>query len=76
MAIAKNPVLHGRTKHVDVKFHFIRELVTDKTVKLLFFNTEHQLADIFTKFLDSKKFCRLRDELRVCSLQSRGELLE
>lgn len=72
IAIAKNPVLHGRTKHIDVKFHFIRELVTKNIIQLFFCNSEEQLVDIFTKCLDAKKFCKLREQLGVCSLQSRG----
>lgn len=74
LAIAKNPMLHGRTKHIDVKLHFIRELVTENKIKLNFCSTENQLADIFTKCLDSKKFCRLREQLGICSLQSRGRI--
>ncbi|XP_039137235.1 uncharacterized protein LOC120274764 [Dioscorea cayenensis subsp. rotundata] len=72
IAIAKNPVLHGRTKHIDVKYHFIRELVTENSIQLLFCNTEEQLADIFTKCVDAKKLYKFRDLLGICSLQSRG----
>lgn len=76
LAIAKNPVLHNRTKHIDVKFHFIRDLVNDKKVQLEYCNTEDQIADAFTKCLDAKKLCKFRLLLGVCNLQSRGSLLD
>ncbi|KAG7559351.1 Zinc finger PMZ-type [Arabidopsis thaliana x Arabidopsis arenosa] len=50
--ISKNPVQHSRTKHIDVRHHFIRELVEEKKVKIDHVGTEIQLADVFTKALD------------------------
>lgn len=76
IAIATNPVLHGRIKHIDVKFHFIRELVTENKIQLSFCNTEEQLADMFTKCLEDKKLYRFSDLLGICSLQSRRKMLE
>ena len=63
--ISKNPVQHSRTKHIDIRHHFIRELVEDKVISLEHVATEKQLADIFTKALDANQFERLRGELGI-----------
>ncbi|WJX56743.1 hypothetical protein P8452_42373 [Trifolium repens] len=64
--ISKNPVQHSRTKHIDIRNHFIRELVEKKVVTLEHIATEDQLADIFTKPLDAVRFERMRSALGVC----------
>ncbi|CAL8991938.1 unnamed protein product, partial [Prunus brigantina] len=51
IALARNPVFHGRTKHIHVKFHYIRDLVNDKVVEVQYCPTGEQIADIFTKGL-------------------------
>src|SRR4030043_2348472 len=56
--ISKNPVLHSRTKHIDIRHHFIRDLVEDNIDTLEHVATEKQLADIFTKALDATTFER------------------
>lgn len=58
------------------KFHFIRELVNDGIVQLDYCNTKEQIVDIFTKCLDAKKQYKFKSLLGVCSLQSRGSMLE
>ena len=65
--IAKNPVQHSRTKHIDIRFHFLRDHVEKGDVVLHFVESEQQLADIFTKALDSSRFAYLRGELGVVS---------
>ena len=47
--ISKNPVQHSRTKHIEIRYHFIRELVKDDTLTLEFIHTDDQKADLFTK---------------------------
>jgi hypothetical protein len=47
--ISKSPIQHSRTKHIDIRHHFIRELVEDKDITIEHVSTENQLADIFTK---------------------------
>ena len=64
--ISKNPIQHSRTKHIDIRHHFIRDLVEDKVIILEHVSTENQLADIFTKALDAVQFERLRGRLGVC----------
>ncbi|GJS32780.1 hypothetical protein Tco_0531162 [Tanacetum coccineum] len=49
IALCCNNVQHSRTKHIDIRFHFIKEQVENGVVELYFVNTEYQLADIFTK---------------------------
>ena len=51
IAIAHNPEFHARTKHIDIAFHFLRDLVRSNTLNLVYINTTENLADIFTKGL-------------------------
>ncbi|KAK2993369.1 hypothetical protein RJ640_008970 [Escallonia rubra] len=65
--LTKNPIQHSRTKHIEIKHHFIRDHVQKGDIVLDFVDTNHQLADIFTKPLDSKRFTALRRELGMSS---------
>nr|GEU76109.1 tetratricopeptide repeat protein SKI3 isoform X1 [Tanacetum cinerariifolium] len=56
IAISCNPVQHSRTKHIDVRYHFIKEKVEKGIVKLFFVRTEYQLADLFIKALPEERF--------------------
>nr|GEW45102.1 retrotransposon protein, putative, unclassified [Tanacetum cinerariifolium] len=56
IAISCNPVQHSRTKHIDVRYHFIKEKVEKGIVELFFVGTEYQLADLFTKALPVERF--------------------
>nr|GEX08882.1 retrovirus-related Pol polyprotein from transposon TNT 1-94 [Tanacetum cinerariifolium] len=56
IAISCNPVQHSRTKHIDVRYHFIKENAKKGIVELFFVGTEYQLADLFTKALPVEKF--------------------
>ena len=56
IALSKNHVFHKRTKHIAIRFHFIRELVNNKEICLEFCRSEDQLADIFTKPLEKDNF--------------------
>ncbi|GJQ96426.1 retrotransposon protein, putative, ty1-copia subclass [Tanacetum coccineum] len=51
IALCCNNVQHSRSKHIDIRFHFIKEHVENRVIELYFVNTEYQLADIFTKAL-------------------------
>ena len=63
--ISKNPVQHSKTKHIEIMYHFIRDLVEKKIVCLEYIPTEQQNADIFTKPLDRSKFETLRQVIGV-----------
>lgn len=72
IAIAKNPMHHGRTKHMDIKFHFIRNLISEGVIVLKHCSTDEQQADILTKPLSVQKHNQLRAQMGVCNLQSKG----
>lgn len=65
--ISKNPVLHARSKHIDVRYHFLRELCNDGVIDLVFCKSQDQVADILTKPLKQDTFVKLRGMLGVCS---------
>ena len=59
LALAKNPVFHDRSKHIDTRYHFIRECIASKEVQLDFVKSQDQVADIFTKPLNYDTFYKL-----------------
>ena len=63
--ISENPVEHSKTKHIEFRYHFIRDLVKRKIVCLEYIPTERQNADIFTKPFDRSKFETLRQVIGV-----------
>ena len=63
--LSKNPVQHSKSKHIEIRYHFIRDLVEKKIVYLEFINTDNQKADIFTKPLDGPRFESLRKTIGV-----------
>ena len=62
----KNLIQHSQTKHIDIRHHFIQELIKNKIIKLDHIRLNVQLADIFTKPLDVNSFEHLRAGLGVC----------
>ncbi|CAM8916160.1 unnamed protein product [Rhodiola kirilowii] len=70
ISISKNPVQHSRTKHIDIRHHFIRELVKKKIITLTHVSTDKQLEDIFTKALDNSQFETLRSSLGLCIIDN------
>jgi len=69
MKIARNPVYHARIKHIDVHYHYIRERLCEGEIELCHVASKDQLADILTKPLGKKKFCKFRTAIRVYSLE-------
>jgi hypothetical protein len=68
--LSKNPVLHGRCKHIDIRFHFLRNLSCDGKVELKHCASQNQLADIMTKALKLESFEKLKGRLGICSSSS------
>jgi hypothetical protein len=68
MKLAKNPVFHARTKHIEIHHHFIRERVVEGEISLQYINTNFQPADILTKPLGRIKFETHRHNLGLHSL--------
>ncbi|GKD25971.1 hypothetical protein Tco_1232185 [Tanacetum coccineum] len=71
IALCCNNVQHSRSKHIDIRFHFIKEKVENGVVELYFVNTEYQLADIFTKAL-----CRERIKFLINKVGMQNFMLE
>lgn len=68
IAIAKNPVDHSRTKHIDIRYHYIRECVQNGQIQLQYCPTDDMRADILTKPLPKQKFEYLRREIGLCAV--------
>ena len=67
ISISKNHVMHSKTKHIPFKYHFLREQVLDKKVKLEYVPSKEQVVDIFNKPLPREAFEYLRKKLGVVS---------
>ena len=74
--LSKNPIQHSRTKHIEIRHHFLRDEVAKKSFELHFIETEKQIADIFTKPLPENRFSSLRRELGLCKCPSFWSLLK
>jgi hypothetical protein len=67
ISISKNPVMHFKTKHIPVKYHFLWEQVVEKNIRVEYVGTKEQVVDIFTKILPREAFEYLRQRLGVIS---------
>ena len=63
--ISYNPVQHRKTKHIEIRHHFIRDHIKRREIEIIYINTQEKLADIFTKPLDEVRFHELRHELNI-----------
>jgi hypothetical protein len=63
--LAENDTYHQRTKHIDIRYHFVRELVADKKIDVTWVASKEQQADLLTKYLPTKQFEILRDKLMI-----------
>ena len=70
IAMTKNPQFHGRAKHIDIKFHFIREQVTAKTVELKYCRSSDMIADMMTKGLCKGQFAKLRSKSGIVDISN------
>jgi hypothetical protein len=75
LKLTKNRVFQDKSKHIEMKYHFIRDMVQRRTIKLQYIRTDEQIADILTKPLSLGKFVYFRDKLGMAknvSLIERG----
>ena len=68
--LTKNPIQHPKTKHIEIRHHFVRDHIQKGDIEIMFVKTENQLADLFTKPLARDKFNKLRTELGVLDMKN------
>jgi hypothetical protein len=68
LALAKNPVFHERSKHIRVRYHFIRGCLEEGSFKTCYINTKDQLADLLTKLLGRIRFLELCSRIKIVQL--------
>ena len=68
--LTKNSIQYSRTKHIEVRYHFISDHVQKGNIELEFVSMKKQLADIFTKFLSEDRLCTIRKELGMSNPMS------
>jgi hypothetical protein len=66
--LSKNPVYHDRSKHIDVKYHYIRECIDEGRIEVESVDTKLQLADILTKALGRHQFLVLRSKIGLVNI--------
>ena len=68
IAISRNPVEHARTKHIDIRYHFVREAIKDRVIELRYCSSQNMIADILTKPLPRGQFEKLRSDIGLDTL--------
>ena len=75
IALTKDLVFHDRNKHIDIRFHYLRDCITNKEVEVKYMKTQDPVANIFTKPLKYDVFIKMRDILGVMKKSSlRGDV--
>jgi len=67
--LAKNPAYHSKTKHIDVQYHFVRDMIEDKKVLLVKVDTLKNTADALKKFVSFEKFSWCRQTMAISGLE-------
>ena len=71
--LSENPVFHDRSKHIEIKYHYIRDMVQRGAVKLLYVATKEQIADVLMKPLARLKFEYFRERLGVLQIEASSQ---
>lgn len=66
--LSVNPVFHKRSKHIDIRHHFIKDVIRKGFVEIKYLRTADMSADFFTKGLNTVKYCKFLEQLRIVSL--------
>jgi len=74
IVMTKNPTFHSRTKHIDIRYHFIRTLVASEEITLSYCSTHKQIANILTKSLPRAKHEVFRLQMGVTRFEARGSV--
>ena len=69
MKLSENPVFHDKSKHIEIKYHYIKDMVPKGVVKLQYVATDEQIVDVLTKPLASVKFEYFREKLGVLHIE-------
>ena len=72
--MTKNPDFHSRTKHIDIRYHFINDHTTRVDIELMFFGIRDQIADVRTNALPKATHDQFHQKLGVCNFESRGSV--
>ncbi len=70
ITLAENPIFHTRSKHIEVHHHWMHEKTGDGTIQLEYVPMADQVADIFTKLLNSEKFRKFHDALGLIQINA------
>jgi hypothetical protein len=68
MFLAKNPTYHSKTKHIDIQYHFVRDMIEEKKVSLMKVETLKNVVDSLTKSVSTEKFSWCRGSMGIASL--------
>ena len=74
IVLAKNPTFHDRSKHIDTRYHYIKEWVARKEVQVKYVKSQGQVADIFSKSLKYEDFIKMKSLIEVVKSSLRGVL--
>ena len=73
MKLSENPVFHDKLKHIEIKYHYIRDMVQRGAVKLQYVATDEQIADVLTNPLPRVNFEYFREKLGVVQIEVPSE---
>jgi len=73
IAISKDSVFHDRTKYMKIKFYAIKQFQQERGLKLIYYTTKEQLANLFIKPLAKDRFEALRERIGMCSFGTKNE---